>query len=180
MFNGNRALITMFISYSSFSVIFCLYLIFIIQFIISRLCYRYYCLFRFYEKTIDFYMQYRPDFITRYRINCISQTIFKNKQSFRTTVRPINKINILMLFSFNLFYVYLFVIQIYMKLELIDRTITIFQIISFDSHLIFNQLIIHLCVNKQDNLLKKLLLWREMSLDLKCNHKFKGNIKCTS
>lgn len=175
IFNNNEVLLTLFYTHVSFSSLFVLLFRFSVQFIISRLCYRYYCLFKFYEKSIDVYLQYRPDFILRYRIEQILVTILKTKKSFDTTVRPINKCQIVITLSLNIFFIFRLITDTHINLVVAILQIT--QLVLVNTNFVIGLVIVHVRKQTQDRLLYKIFSWKENSLD--SNYKFKGTLKCS-
>ena len=178
MFSNNVVLLKMFYFQVSITLLFTLWCHFSFQFIISRLCYRYYMLFKTFDKTIDKYLRYRPDALLRHQIDQILNKMNKTKQSFKETVCPLNKRILIQ----NISPTCVLILQIFSYLIIDDinnyRYVLIVGVFIWTTCFIFTQLMIFLRIKLQNNLIFKITQWKINSLDK--NYPFAGKIKCIS
>ena len=174
MFSNNVVLLKLF--YYQIAIISLLFLFwqFSIQFVVCRLCYQYYNLFKIFDKIIDKYLRYRPDVLLRHRIDQIFEKISETKNSFRLTIYLLNKVIVIQIIFVNLFLIIHILADIMIETNS-EYSIMLIVFISVNLFFLTTELILLLSVRLQNRLLNKINIWKVNALNN--NFNFDGKLK---
>ena len=150
----------MFYQHGVITVVFLLYLYFVVQFVHNELCYKYYSFLKISNKLIGNYIGFNPNFLIRHQIYNVINDFDENRQKWSKTVIPLKRIIWVIIIVSNLVFIFLYHCNINYNVNKKTNYLLFIQLFIMNFYTIITQIVIFKMSMIENILINTLTEWR--------------------